>query len=71
MAELVDRVGACPTVADRAMERLELGRDRPIGRLRRGELIQLARSMHRLWASAVAAAETDPAPSQREQAGTR
>ena len=57
MAELVDRVGACPQVAERAMGRLGLARDQSIGRLRRGELIQLARSMHRLWGNAVAAAD--------------
>jgi len=37
------------------MERLELDGNRPIGRLKRGELIQFARGMYRLWAQALAA----------------
>jgi hypothetical protein len=56
MNELVDRVGACPEAAQHAMERLDMNRDQSIGRLRRGELIQLARTMHRLWSQALTAA---------------
>ena len=52
VAELVERSGACPVAAERAMERLELDGARPIGRLKRGELIQFARGMYRLWRSA-------------------
>lgn len=55
MAELVGRVGACPVAAERAMDRLDLQRSRSIGRLKRGELIQLARGMYRLWFHALAA----------------
>ena len=54
VAETAERVGACLVAADRALERLQLERDRSIGRLRRGELIQLARGMYRLWARALA-----------------
>ena len=54
VAETAERVGACMVAADRAMERLQLDRDGSIGRLRRGELIQLARGMYRLWARALA-----------------
>ena len=55
VAEMIQRTGACPVAAERAMERLELDGNRPIGRLKRGELIQFARGMYRLWAQALAA----------------
>ena len=55
VSEIVERVGACPIAAERAMARLELDADRSVGRLKRGELIQLARGMYRLWFSALAA----------------
>ena len=63
VAEIVERVGACPVAADGAMTWLDLQPDRSIGRLKRGELSQLARSMHRLWSQALAAnaAASDPA----------
>ena len=69
VGEIVERVGACPVAADRAMARLELDGGRSIGRLKRGELIQLARGMYRLWASALArevAAGTAGAGAARE-----
>ena len=49
MSDLVGATGACPAAASRAVEWLDLATDRPIGRLRRAELIQLARSMYRFW----------------------
>jgi hypothetical protein len=55
VAELVERVGACPVAAEKAMARLELDGTRSIGRLKRGELIQFARGMYRMWAQALAA----------------
>jgi hypothetical protein len=55
VAEMIERTGACAVAAERAMERLELDGNRPIGRLKRGELIQFARGMYRLWAQALAA----------------
>ena len=60
VTDLVERLGACPVAADRAISRLELDPSRPVGRLKRGELIQLARSMYRLWAQALA--HTPPTP---------
>jgi len=47
LARLCSELGACPTVADRAAQRLDLPRGRAIGRLRRTELTQLARAIHR------------------------
>lgn len=49
MSDLVGATGACPAAASRALAWLDLAADRPIGRLRRAELIQLARSTHRFW----------------------
>lgn len=54
VAETVDQVGACPIAGERAMVRLDLDSSRAVGRLRRGELIQLARGLHRFWAHALA-----------------
>ena len=62
VAEIVERVGACPVAAEGAMARLDLQPDRSIGRLKRGELSQLARSMHRLWSQALAANALTPEP---------
>jgi hypothetical protein len=56
VAEIVEHVGACPEAASRAMAWLELDASQSIGRLRRSELIQLARAMYRHWSQAVAAA---------------
>ena len=54
LSDIVERVGACPVAADRAVARLELDDQKSVGRLKRGELIQLARSMYRLWSHALA-----------------
>jgi hypothetical protein len=54
VAEVVAQVAACPAAAEGAMKRLELDGARSIGRLRRGELIQLARGMYRLWMQNIA-----------------
>ena len=62
VSEIVENVGACPVAAERAMGRLELDGSRSIGRLKRSELIQLARSMYRYWSQALAAGESDRSP---------
>lgn len=64
VGEIVERLGACPVAAEGAMSRLELQHFRPIGRLKRGELIQLARGMYRLWCHALAddASPADASP---------
>jgi hypothetical protein len=41
--------GICPNASDRALHWLQLDEDKRIGRLRRTELLQLARSIHRFW----------------------
>lgn len=65
VGEIVERVGACPEAANRAMTWLELDGGRSIGRLRRGELIQLARAMYRHWAQAMSADAAQSSASQR------
>ncbi|MGB7158655.1 MAG: hypothetical protein WBD40_11350 [Tepidisphaeraceae bacterium] len=42
-------LGVCPSAIDAAMRWLDLDPARSIGRLRRTELMQLARSIHRFW----------------------
>lgn len=48
----------CPVAADRAVDWLELSPDAPIGRLRRTQITQLARSIHRFWRAAAQVAES-------------
>ena len=62
VGDIIERVGACPEAAARAMGRLDLDPSRSIGRLKRGELIQLARGMYRLWSRSLAA-DSSPADS--------
>ncbi len=52
---------ACPVAAERAIEWLGLDGDVAIGRLKRAELIQLARSLHRFWRRATAGDAVVPA----------
>lgn len=54
LQEVLAQTRACPAAAQRAMEWLGLDGTRPIGRVKRAELIQLARSLHRFWKRAVA-----------------
>ena len=49
-----EAVGYCPQAATHAREWLDIEPSRRIGRLRRTELTQLARSIHRFWRHTVA-----------------
>ena len=49
LQRLSNELGICPTVIARAMEWLETDRKIAIGRLRRTELTQLSRVLHRFW----------------------
>jgi hypothetical protein len=49
VAAVVGRLGVCPEAAGRALASLQLDSDKLIGRLRRTELMQLGRTIHRLW----------------------
>ena len=53
LAEAQNQLGFCPAAAQTAMSWLAYDGSRPIGRFRRSELIQLARSIHRYWQQAV------------------
>ena len=61
MSQAVSEAGQtarfCPQAADRALRWLDLNADKPIGRLRLSELLQLARSIQRFWRQAALRAE--------------
>ncbi len=50
------RYSCCPQAVERAMQWLGIDSTHPIGRLRRGQIIQLARAVHRFWMQNAAAA---------------
>ena len=49
LSHLTSELGVCPNAIDAALGWLELDPTQSIGRLRRTELTQLARSIHRFW----------------------
>jgi hypothetical protein len=49
LARTVECLGVCPVAIEQATKWLSLDGSTPIGRLRRTELTQLARSVHRFW----------------------
>ena len=53
LAETIEEIGCCPVAVSAAMEWLHVNPDQPIGRLRRTELTQLARSIERFWRQSV------------------
>ena len=55
LSATIEELGCCPVAIDSAMRWLQLNWDQPIGRLRRTELTQLARSIHRFWRQSVTA----------------
>jgi hypothetical protein len=58
----VEELGCCPDAVRRAVERLGLDRQKPVGRLRRTELTQLARSIYRIWGQTLTHATANPQP---------
>jgi hypothetical protein len=52
----IEEVGCCPDAVETAMRWLQMDWNQAIGRLRRTELTQLARSIHRFWRQSVTAA---------------
>jgi hypothetical protein len=64
VSQLVDRTAVCPVAADRALGWLGLDASRSVGRLRRGELSQLSRAIHRFWVRALAAEAKQDQPAQ-------
>ena len=56
-------LGCCPKAVDRSLQWLAQNPSQSIGRLRRTELTQLARSIHRFWGqSSEIAQSSDSAP---------
>ena len=62
LAEVREELGICPLAPDGAIQALQVDPKEAIGRLRRTELIQLGRTIHRLWRQSVA---PTPEESQR------
>jgi hypothetical protein len=60
LRETIDELHCCPQAVSRAVEWLELDWQRPIGRLRRTELTQLARTIYRLWRQSVTQSAAQP-----------
>jgi hypothetical protein len=58
LRDVLAQTRACPAAAQRALEWLGLDGNRAIGRVKRAELIQLAKSLHRIWKRALS---QDPA----------
>jgi hypothetical protein len=54
LAQASAELGFCPRAAAHALEWLEMNPAQSIGRLRRTELTQLARSIYRFWKHALA-----------------
>jgi hypothetical protein len=61
----VDALGVCPEAVNHAVAWLQVDPATPIGRLRRTELMQLARSIQRFWRQPSAAASAAGQPSER------
>lgn len=53
LARTVDLMDVCPIAIEQAIAWLQIDPTTSIGRLRRTELTQLARSIHRFWRQAV------------------
>jgi hypothetical protein len=49
LARLESDVGVCPNANEAALQWLDLDGAKALGRLRRTELTQLARAIHRFW----------------------
>ena len=54
--ETVQKFGCCPAAIDQGIAWLHVQPDSPVGRLRRTELVQLARAVHRFWIQNIGAA---------------
>jgi hypothetical protein len=49
LEQTTELFGCCPAAIERGIDWLGIEPARPIGRLRRSELVQLARAVHRFW----------------------
>ena len=58
LSRAVEEIGLCPQAVNDSLAWLQLDAGKSIGRLRRTELMQLARTLHRYWLQRTAAAAT-------------
>ena len=65
LQQTADALGVCPNAVSHAVAWLQVDPSTPIGRVRRTELLQLARSIHRFWRQAAGAAAAAGQPSER------
>ena len=63
LASTVDELGVCPNAIEQALAWLQIDPQQAIGRLRRTEMMQLARTVHRYWRQA----QPGPAASERQR----
>jgi hypothetical protein len=59
LAASAEKLGFCPRAADHAVRWLDIDLSQSVGRLRRTELTQLARSIHRFWRLAMSAQQSE------------
>jgi hypothetical protein len=57
--ETTESLGCCPNAIARGIEWMDIEPARAIGRLRRSELVQLAKAVHRFWMQNIEAAAED------------
>ena len=62
VAGVVEELGVCPEAAREAVEFLGVDSGISVGRLRRTELIQLARTVYRMWRQNVVESSTPSQP---------
>jgi|GEM_PF-4799292 len=66
LGEVLDAAGSafswCPNAVRTAVDWLSLNPDQAVGRLRKTELIQLSRSIHRFWLQAIGEHESISCP---------
>ena len=61
LARVTHELSVCPQALEQAVEWLGFDGLRAIGRVRRTELMQLARAIHRFWLEQAPAQATEPA----------
>ena len=61
LARVIETLGVCPQAVGQAIDWLHLDPLQAIGRVRRTELMQLARAIHRFWFEQIPAQTPEPA----------
>lgn len=63
VSAIVNQLGVCPGAASAAMDALNVQSGMSVGRVRRTELMQLGRAIHRFWRQVVIEETTPSHPS--------